>query len=267
MNDAIEKFYDVHVQDEDKRLDYHAFELPVTLHHIHQYLQKGSKILDVACGTGRYAVHLLRDGYQLGLNDISKKNMRLTKERVGQHHNVLYLDQEDALQTTLWEKEKWDGILILGPLYHFINFSKRLALLQKAKKYIRPGGYIFSAFMSRSGALIFGMLHNPEGILKEKGANYLWKYGTDEHFIEATETFEHAHVYFAQPDEINPLIKKAGLIPEKLIGIEGIFGERFDAYHQMSNDLQHAWMKFIIDHGEDIPMIYQSKHLLSVARV
>ncbi|MFW5762287.1 MAG: class I SAM-dependent methyltransferase, partial [Cyclobacteriaceae bacterium] len=260
INEQIRNFYNQHVNDEDQRLQYHAFELPVTLHYIKKYLKPGAKILDVSSGTGRYGQNLLNLGYKVAFNDLAEKNIQLVKERLQDHENFLAAETNEALATNLWSKENWDAILILGPLYHYISNQKRVAILNKAREHCKKNGYIFSAFMSRIGALVFGMKHNPDGIFSPRGAYHLWEKGFDENFVESTETFAGAHVYFSNPDEIIPLIESAGLKSLHLAGIEGLFGERFAEYHQMTDDQKKAWLDLVIQFAEDKPMVYNSKH-------
>lgn len=183
----VREYYERHVSEEDRRLDENVFEIPLTMKYIERYLQPGSKILDIACGTGRYAGLLLEKGYRLGLNDLSGKNMILTRKRVGDHPNLMHTSISDALEADIWEREEWDGILVLGPLYHLTQRKNRLKVLAKAGKAVREGGYVFSAFMSRTGAMLYGLKNNPQGIARKGGAKKLWKTGTDDAFVEATE--------------------------------------------------------------------------------
>ncbi len=264
--EQVKNFYNKHVSEEDRRLEYHAFEVPVTMHFLEKYLKPGAKVLDVASGTGHYGRLLLEKGYKVGMSDIAENNMQLIKKRLGDHPKIIGIDCNDALQTNLWQEQPWDIILLLGPLYHYINKDKRVSLLKKAKDNLAPGGKIFAGFMSRVGALIYGMKNNPDGILDEKGAHHLWKYGYDKNFVESTENFNDAHVYFSNPHEIDPLLNEAGLKPLHLIGIEGIFGERFDEYHQMNEIQKKKWLEFIISFAEDDNMISNAKHLLSISQ-
>jgi hypothetical protein len=142
--------------------------------------------------------------------------------------------------------------------------SERLELLRRAKKAVKTGGILFLAFMSRTAAMLYGIKNNPAGIEKTWGALQFWYTGTDDEFIEATKWFVHA--YFSFPEEIEPLVRKAGLNPLHLAGVEGIFGENMHLFHQMDEGLQKQWMDFIISQCEDIHMIHSSKHLLSVCR-
>ena len=263
-NERVREYYNDHVGDEDKRLDRHPFEVPVTLHFVDRYLRPGQKIFDVACGTGRIASLLMNRGFYVGLNDLSDKNIELSRNRLDGRGHTLFIGRADALDSPDWGKESWDAVFILGPLYHLLSFDKRLTVLGLARRYLRPGGFVFSSFMTRIGALVYGLKHNPQGILYPDGARKLWEEGTDNSFVMATEWFTDA--YFAQPEEVNPLIREAGLEPLHLAGAEGIFGERFELFHNLDATLKKLWMDFTIDHCEDPHMVNQAKHLLSVAR-
>jgi hypothetical protein len=116
--------------------------------------------------------------------------------------------------------------------------------------------------MSRMAALLYGLKNNPEGIKDPEGVIKLWSTGTDETFVEGTRWFTNA--YFSFPEEIHPLMNEAGLKPLHLAGIEGIFGEHMDLFHNMEDDLQRKWMDFVIERCEERHMVYSSKHLLSV---
>ncbi len=263
-HDDVREYYNKHVEDEDSRLDNHPFEIPVMMEFVNRYLKKGDRLYDVACGTGRIAGVLLDKGFMMGLNDLSDKNIELVKQRAGDHPGVLFIKRGDAMERKTWDKGEWDGILMLGPMYHLISKENRSRMLELAFAHLKPGGYLFSAFMTRVGALVYGLKNNPKGILYPDGAKKLWETGSDESFVEATEWFTDA--YFSHPEEINPLIEQAGLKPLHLAGVEGIFGERFELYHKLDEELQNRWMDFIIGHCEDSRMLQNAKHLLSIAQ-
>ena len=221
-------------------------------------------MLDIASGTGRYAGELLERECRVGLNDLSEKNMALTRRRLGHDSRILHTEVSNALDADIWERETWDAILLLGPIYHMSSRKNRLALLQRAAQHVKKGGHVFTAFMSRTAALLYGLKHNPAGIRNPSGAWQFWETGTDEAFVEATEWFVNA--YFSLPGEIDPLVKEAGLVPLHLAGIEGVFGENMELFHRLDKELKKEWTDFILTHCEDIHMVHASKHLLSVAR-
>ncbi|MGM0666567.1 MAG: class I SAM-dependent methyltransferase [Bacteroidota bacterium] len=264
MHNDVRKYYNEHVENEDSRLDNQPFEIPVLMNFVNRYLKKGDRLYDLACGTGRIAGALLDRGFLMGLNDLSDKNIELVRQRTGDHPGVLFIKRADALESNAWDHGDWDGILLLGPMYHLTSIENRQRMLRLAYDHLKPGGYLFSAFMTRVGALVYGLKNNPEGILYADGAEKLWETGTDDSFVEATEWFTNA--YFSHPEEIKPLIEQSGLKPLHLAGVEGVFGERLELYHQLDKKLQERWMGFIIGHCEDPRMIQNTKHLLSVAQ-
>lgn len=262
--DKVKNYYNDHVTDEDRRLEYHFLEMPLTIRYIERYLKPGSEILDLACGTGRYAWALLNKGYRLYLNDISEENIRIAEKRVSGHEGLLGIECSDVLNRGLWEDRPWDGILLLGPLYHLVLPDDRIKILKKASAALKEKGYLFTAFMSRMLALVFGLKRNPEGIFKEEGVRHLLNFGTDKTFVSGTEWFKNA--YFAFPEEIDPLMEAAGLLPLHLIGIEGCFGERMELLHAMDEALKKEWTAFVYRHCEEKHMVQLSKHLLSVSQ-
>jgi len=262
--EKVREYYNKHTREEDKRLDYHPFEIPVTMHYVHRYLKPGNRIFDAACGTGRIAEKLLSEQFYVGMNDISDENIKTVRERFGKNPYNLFIERADVLKSNGWALGPWDCVFILGPFYHMISKKNRIDILKLAYRNLKPGGLVFSSFMTRTGALIYGLKNNPKGILYPDGARKLWETGTDDRFVEDTEWFTHA--YFAHPEEVDPLIRSARLIPVHLAGAEGPFGERFEIYHELDPSLQKHWMKFVIDHAEDRHMIHLAKHLLSVAR-
>ena len=230
-NERVREYYNDHVSDEDKRLDRHPFEVPVTLHFVDKYLRPGQKIFDVACGTGRIASLLMDRGFYVGLNDLSDKNIELSHNRLDDRNHTLFIGRADALVSPGWDKERWDAVFILGPLYHLLSFDKRLEGPWPGAT-SSPAGWIRLFILhDENRSTVYGLKHNPQGILYPDGARKLWEERTDDSFVMATEWFTDA--YFAQPEEVNPLIREAGREPLHLAGAEGIFGERFELFHNL----------------------------------
>lgn len=68
---------------EDKRLNTkHAWiEYQTTLKYIHDYLNKGMNILDVGAGTGKYAIYLADEGYDVSAVELVKHNLRVMESK------------------------------------------------------------------------------------------------------------------------------------------------------------------------------------------
>jgi ubiquinone/menaquinone biosynthesis C-methylase UbiE len=123
-------------------------------------------ILDVGGGTGPYAFHLARAGYEVHLVDAvelhaeqarshqSEQGVELTSIRVG-----------DARALEFAEASA-DAVLLMGPLYHLTEREERLQALREAHRVLRTGGVVFAVGISRFASALDGLL---SGHLRDPG--------------------------------------------------------------------------------------------------
>ncbi len=95
MMNKVREYYNNHFKEEDIQLQYHVFEFPLTMYFIRKYLDKGFRIFDTACGTGHYAKQLLKEGFLVGLNDISDENIEAVRQRLNGKVNLLFAERND----------------------------------------------------------------------------------------------------------------------------------------------------------------------------
>ena len=74
-------------------------------------LEKGAKILDVGCGTGRHAVELAKRGYNVTGLDISEKMLELAEEKCRKEDVNVNFIHADATDFNL--EEKFDAAICL----------------------------------------------------------------------------------------------------------------------------------------------------------
>ena len=67
------------------------------------------------------------------------------------------------------ENEAFDAVLMMGPLYHLVYKEDRETALREAFNRLKPGGNIFSTFISRYGIWGEVMKKIPQVIEKETG--------------------------------------------------------------------------------------------------
>ncbi|MCC6442414.1 MAG: class I SAM-dependent methyltransferase [Armatimonadetes bacterium] len=264
----VRNYYDRVVDIEDARLDWAAFEMPVTMHYLQRYIPPGSRMLDIACGTGRYDEKLLGAGYRVGLNDLSPQNVRKTRERLqtgGGSSQVLFCRTGNGLDPDAWHGSPWDAVLMLGPIYHLPLYEDRLAILKQAYEHLDREGYLFVAFCSRVAAVWGGLARWPEGILRKDSVRRLMQSGQGFNFARNASDFE--SYYFCAVEEIRPLIARAGFDTLHIADMEGAFGGRMDRYHELDDPaVREAWMDFVLENAEEPVFQYASEHLLVVAR-
>ena len=262
--DVVQRYYDRIVRYEDRRLTLHPFEFHVTLGDFRRRVRRGAKVLDVACGTGRYGEALLESGCRVGLGDLSPSNVRLTRERL-EGLQPLFVRAADALDPRAWEGGPWDAVLMLGPLYHLSRERDRLAVLRLARRNLRPRGLLYAAWISRMAAVWDGSRRWPEGVLRKRGTRRLLASGTGFNFAKNPSDFEAP--YFCRPDEIGPTLARAGFEGIRVLGTEGPFGGRAELFRSIQEPrIRRAWLDFLLEHAENPAFVWASEHILSVAR-
>lgn len=100
---------------------------------IESKLPKGSKILDVGCGTGHLAAELARRGYDTwgtdlsaGMIDYARANYNAERYQVGDIERIPFPDNT------------FDGIVCLGVVEYLASDD---AALKEMHRVLRPGGY------------------------------------------------------------------------------------------------------------------------------
>ena len=158
--------------DEDSRLKisrHGQLEYAVTMNYIHRYANKGSKVLEIGAGTGRYSVALAKEGMDVSAIELVESNLEvLRKNSVGIDNISSY--QGDATNLEVFEDNKFDVTLSFGPLYHLYDPSEINKAIDEAIRVTKPGGVIMFAFIS-----VFGIMYS----------NYFhgnWAEGQEENF-------------------------------------------------------------------------------------
>jgi S-adenosylmethionine-dependent methyltransferase len=260
MMSKVEDFYDGSPQREWERLERHRTEFAVTRRALKDYLPKSpATILDIGGGPGRYAIELTQDGYRVTLLDISNNNLILAGQKAAEagvtlagllHGNAVDLDQI--------QDQRFDAVLLMGPLYHLTHLDERVKALHEAWRVLKPGGIIFAAFISRYATFRDGSVKYPEEIYKERTDwEKLWVDG-----VNFGGGFTDA--YFAMPDEICPLLEGAGFTTRALLGVEGIVAEHEDTLNRLSGPAWDYWVEKNYSFARDPALLAAADHLLYI---
>ncbi|MFH1956139.1 MAG: class I SAM-dependent methyltransferase [Patescibacteria group bacterium] len=94
---------------------------------------QGKKVLEIGCGTGRFAYEMVKRGADVVAIDYSQEGIKIAKD-LYKHKNLVF--QCKDLKNT---KGKYDIIISLGTLEHL---DKPLQKLKLFKKHLKPKGSI-----------------------------------------------------------------------------------------------------------------------------
>ena len=121
------------------------------------YLGKGYKtILDIGGATGVYSFYLAGLGYHVSLLDIVPKHIDYVKKENSKSENRLkniYLGDARSVEIS----DKFDLIIIHGPLYHITDRDERISVLRRMKKLLTDNGRILGFAINRYAGYFYGV--------------------------------------------------------------------------------------------------------------
>ncbi len=101
------------------------------------HLPKG-RVVDLACGTGTYALRFAEDGYDVTACDLSESLVDLAKEKALKMSDDIDLSVCD-MRTFKPEQDRFDGAYIIGnSLVHLKDEVEVLNVLKSLKKGLKP---------------------------------------------------------------------------------------------------------------------------------
>lgn len=115
-------------------------------------IRKGGRVLDLACGTGRHALHAAQQGYQV---DAIDRDVQAISGLLERDNIDVYICDLEASQ---WRpsKQNYDGVVVSRYLYR--------PLLRTLFEILKPGGVlIYETFMV--GNECYGKPSNPDFLL------------------------------------------------------------------------------------------------------
>lgn len=219
MSKIVKGYYDENAEHEWERLDkpYSRVEFLSTVYLIDKYFPKEGKFCDIGCGPGRYSIEMLKKGYDVTLFELSSEELKLAEEKI--KAEGLRADEficDTALNVHRLEDKKFDGMLIMGPMYHLHNKEDRLKVLKEAKNKLTDDGVALISYINSIGVLKAGLTEFYE-IFEDidNVYNYL-----GEQIFDETNSF--TEVYFTTPEAALKEIEEAGFEIISYAGAEGL---------------------------------------------
>lgn len=222
METKVRAYYDRNPMREHARLTrpYQAFEFQGTLALFERYLPSACKVCEVGAATGRYSIELLKRGHSVTLYELSPELLAIARKEIAAAE--LQADAfvcDDAIRLSSLGTDTFDAVLLMGPMYHVIDDSRRAEILKGALTILRPGGILLSAYINSYGILASGLEEFPETLeTVEKLSSLLQPYrqldnGSETGFTQA---------FYCPPEFAVSETRKAGFEVLSYAGVEGI---------------------------------------------
>ncbi len=112
-------------------------------------------IYDIGGAYGEYSWWLASLGYEVHLFDLSETNIKLSKELAEEYPGCSLAASEvcDARKVPRADNSA-GAVLLMGPLYHIIDYCERIRALIECCRLLKPGGLIFSAALTPFSVLL-----------------------------------------------------------------------------------------------------------------
>src|SRR5437879_322659 len=114
-------------------------------------------IFDVGGAAGVYAFPLAKHGYPVHLIDPVDVHLQQARSYAAESGITLAsVARGDARQLDI-PSNSADAVLLLGPLYHLVEYADRLQALSEARRILKAQGVLFAAAVCRFASLIDGL--------------------------------------------------------------------------------------------------------------
>lgn len=246
---------------EEKRLTrrHGQVEYLTTMRYIQRYLQSMNhkntseiRILDIGAGTGRYAIALDAQGYDVTAVELVKYNIGIMKSKAPN----LKAMQGNALNLKKIESDTYDMVLLFGPMYHLFTQADKIQALNEAKRVVKQGGVILVAYlMNDYSILVHGFRDN---FIKESIANGKV---TDTFCVKNDESDLYDYVRISDIDQLNDAVELKRM---QMIAATGPANYMRPVLNAMDEETFQIFMEYHFQTCESENLMGASSHVVDI---
>ena len=208
-------------------------EALTTLHVLFEELKPESRVLDLGCGTGVYALPLAEAGHEVVALDLVPAHIDVLKAKItpGLRLEAVCQDAQEALDGM--PDASFDQVLCLGPMYHLRTEMERVRLLSACRRVTKPGGKVFIAFINNDWVIA-------TQTLRYEGGGYMTQgdYDKDSFRVEDFPFVFHTLKQAAQETG------KAGLKTLRRVNTDGLSEMLEDRFAGFTSEEYAQWFRY-----------------------
>jgi SAM-dependent methyltransferase len=211
-------------------------------------------------------MELTKLGHKVTLSDISKGELELAAENAKAANltleAIICTDILKLRELAFSQEDKFDVVLLLGPLYHLLAREERIAALSACAALTKPNGMVFASFITRFGHLRDVARRDPGRLAHE--AEFYKEYLENGKYDRRKDCFSH-HTH---PVEVRELFRGIPeLSVERLVACESFLGfASATCLNCLGEDGFQAWVEVALQFAGDPCVLGASEHILAVAR-
>lgn len=240
----------------------HRLEYLTTIAYMDKYLKPGSSILDVAAGTGIYALRYAARGHAVTAFDITPKYIDIINKKAAESGLQIDSRVNDARSLSSVSNASMDNVFCMGPIYHLTEKADRDAVMRECVRVLKPGGLLFLAYINKY--FIFSQFALcSRHYLTEK---FFQKIIVDQKISSSDEDTFWTDSWFTTPDEIEKIAADSGFTKVNHIAQDGIGRIKSDEVNMMSDENFNLWADFHIRTCEEPSILGISNHGLYIGK-
>ena len=257
----IQEYYDDNVLGEWNRIATRP-EFFLSCRMLDHYIKPGDKILDIGGGPGRYTIYLAQKGCDVTLLDLSPGNTKFAGERAVEQGLKIKTITGDAREVDKLVSDKFDHVLLMGPMYHLFEEQDRITAVNAALRLLKTDGIIFISFLSSFAGIIYYMKHLPDFSLDNGGDEYVKKVIAGKSF--GSDAFTKA--FFIDQRDVLPFMEQFPLKKLHYFGQEGVTAPCELNIMAQSREVVEMWLDLCQALWERDEFLSYSEHLMYVGR-
>ncbi|MDR0325709.1 MAG: class I SAM-dependent methyltransferase [Oscillospiraceae bacterium] len=264
MQDAVQTVRDFYNQNPETEYNRIAGrpEFMLTCRYIDRYIQLGDTVLDIGGGPGRYALYLAQKGCDVTLIDLSEENAAFAASRARDEKLPLKAMQGDAREADKLLGGLFDHVLLMGPLYHLLEEADRIKAVSAALRLLKPGGLLFTSFISMGGGLVYLLREMPELVIHPDEERFLIPLIEGKSYGGAAFT----QAFFISQNEVLPFMARFPLEKLHLFGQESILAPNEHNVMKQPPEVIAAWLDLAEKMCEREEYLSWSEHLMYIGR-
>jgi len=229
-------------------------------------------VYDIGGGYGEYSFWLAEQGYEVYLYDIAETNIKMAAELSTKYNCQLKEMRTADARSIERPSDSADAVLLLGPLYHIVEYSERHLCLRECHRLLKSGGLLFTAAITRYATLLWATtVYDKENDLLDETAFFEMienEVRTGHHIRNPESEYRGmGRSYFHLPNELKSEIEAAGFAETEVRGVIGPAWLAPDLDKTWSNQKKRETLMRVVRLCEKEESIMGlSTHLLSISR-
>ncbi|MDR0286453.1 MAG: class I SAM-dependent methyltransferase [Clostridiales bacterium] len=236
-----------------------GLEFHYTKKAMNEFITKDSRVLEIGCATGYYAMYFADKCKEyIGVDLFSLHIDVFNKKIIENNLTNVSCQVGDATNLNGIESSGFDVVMCLGPMYHLPPEERELVFAE-CKRVCKAGGIIAFAYINKIGVYVGGCIHDEkyrEIYPNEKANEYILRQGTDD--------LKPGIFYFTTPEELEEAAIRYGLSKIRNLGTD--FFITMSAVDQMSDEKFELFMELADEMVSHESCTGMSNHALLICR-